>query len=126
MMRKLYEQLTKNELFEKVDFIDGSGIVIHTGVPSQGHTKLVFHIVDRDGTFVLTDNGQTLEHLDTVFELSESDVLKNVKAATDYYGIGVKKMKLELPINSKGGFTEAYLRMFFCVGFLRTMKIFYE
>jgi hypothetical protein len=125
MMEKLYEHLTKNELFEKVDLLDGNEIVIHTGCPCDGQTELVFHVVDKDGTFVLTDNGQTLEHMDTIFELTEPDVVKNVKAATNYYGIGVKKMKLELPMNLKGDFAEAYLKMLFCVGFLRSMKLFY-
>jgi hypothetical protein len=125
MMEKLYERLRKNELFENVDLTEDNEIVIHTGCLHEGQDELVFHVIDKDGDFVLTDNGQTLERLDAIFELTEPDVVKNIKASTDYYGIGMKKMKLVLPMNLVEDFTEAYLRMFFCVGFLRTMKLFY-
>jgi hypothetical protein len=125
MMEKLYAHLMKNDLFEKVYLTNNNEIVIHTSCRQEGQTELVFHIVNTDGVFVLTDNGQTLDYMDTIFELTEPDVVKNVKASTNYYGIEMRKLKLALPINSAEDFTEAYLRMLFCVGFLRTMKIFY-
>jgi len=45
--------------------------------------------VQRNGTKILTDNGRTLAFLDKVFELTEPDVIKNIRGVTELYKVGI-------------------------------------
>lgn len=82
---------------------------------------------------ILTDQGRTLKMLDKVFELSEADVRKNLDAITRE--LGVAKVGDDLvvtipdwqqnPTNANYQIQPAVFRLFSCVVFMDTMRIFY-
>ena len=129
-MKTLYQRLTKSsEPFDKAEltsyeYIDE--IAIPTGCVYGDQTDIILYITQRNGALILTDNGRTRAYMDKVFELQENDVIKNIMAAANYYGISTKDKQLSLTIESMDSeFKENFLRMVYCIGFLDIMKVFY-
>ena len=126
-METLYRRLTKSsEMFGKTELISDSEIAISTGCMYDDQTDIILYITQKNGMFILTDNGRTRAYMNKIFELQENDVIKNIMAAANYYGISTKDKQLSLTIESMDSdFKENFLRMMYCIGFLDTMKVFY-
>jgi hypothetical protein len=102
-------------------------IVIETGGKYEDKSDIILYVIERDGKFILTDKGRTRACMKEVFDLSAMDVVRNILALVNYYGISAANKQLSIEIaQSKDGFTEAFLRMMYCIGFLDDMRIFYE
>jgi len=93
-----------------------------------------FALVCRDGKYFLTDQGNTFEQLDKVFELKEPDVIKNLVAILKHFKVNKINDEFLIEItdwdndtNSEvsKGLAEAKYRLFACISFMERMKIFY-
>ena len=124
-MSESYKCLTETPMFEKVETTEGVYVLIPAGLVYGDQTNIDFELIKRNGTNILTDNGRTLAYLDKIFELTEPDVIKNIRAATEHYGISMKRQRMALEIETIEDFPEGYLKMLFCVDFTESMKIFY-
>ena len=124
-MDSIFKNLTETPMLENVEITDEGDIHIPTGLVYSNQTSLDFDLIQRNEATILTDNGRTLAYLDEIFELTEPDVIKNIRAATEHYKVGMKKQRMALAIESEEAFTEGYLRMLFCANFTDAMKIFY-
>ena len=126
-MKSIYLQLTKaSDLFKKIELTDENEIAITTGCTYNDQTELILYLVQRDDSLILTDNGRTRTFMDKIFELTAPDVIKNILAVSNYYGISTQNKQLSLKIEDmEESFTEGFLKMVFCIGILNTMKVFY-
>ena len=133
-MKSIYARLTSAScLFEKVELTEGNEIAITTGCVYEDQTELVLYLVKRDDALILTDKGRTRAFMDKIFELKEPDVIKNIVAVADYYEISTRNKQLSLVIANmkvsfedwEENFSEGYLKMVLCIGFLGAMKVFY-
>jgi len=126
-MEEIYKLLKEApSLFKSVTMTDENEIAITTGWMCDEQAELVLYVTQTDDNLILTDKGQMRTYMDKVFELSEPDVIKNIIAVTDYYGISTKNKQLSLELcENEEGFTEGFLKMLYCIGFLDAMKIFY-
>jgi len=93
-------------------------------------TDIILYIHKIKDGFFITDGGRTSGYLDEFFELSESDVIKNINAITKYYGVvevreGITRFILTLPIKPDENLEKGFLKMLYCISFLSNMKIFY-
>lgn len=105
---------------------DDAMIVVLTGCKYGDKSDLVLYVIEREGEFVLTDQGRTRAYMNEVFELHEPDVFINILEVANYYGISTKDKQLSIAFEkSKDGFTAAFLKMMYCIGFLNTMRLFY-
>jgi len=126
-MKSIFQQLTTTaDLFENLELTSKNEIAISTGRRYQNHTELILYLTKRDDTLILTDNGRTRSFMDNIFVLTENDVVKNILAVTDYYGISTLNRQLSIEIKDlEKNFSESFLKMVFCIGFLDAMSIFY-
>jgi len=88
-------------------------------------TEIIICISVADDKIVLTDGGYTHDYLDNIFELDEPDVIKNITASTDYFGIKYENGHLSVEVDSFEKISESVLKLFYGIGFLNSMKIFY-
>ena len=103
--------------------------------PDLNNDKYGFALIKRGEDVYLTDQGKTLEQLDRVFELSESDVIKNLVAILSQYGAKKQGNEFIIKLDNWNGNTnenenedlkKATLALFSCVSFMLNMKIFYK
>ena len=105
-----------------------------TNYGDKENTEVEIVLVERDGTALLTDQGKTIMVLDQIFELGEPDVIKNLVAIMKQHN--TKKVGKEIIIELATWFDnpvedenfelrEAIYRLYACVMFMATMKIFY-
>ena len=95
-----------------------------------------FVLINESGKVFLKDQGRTVTMLDKMFELNESDVIKNLIAVLEKYKIVQKKgVELFIEINPWNGniderenetLNKAMFTLYACVSFMDTMHIFYE
>jgi len=93
-------------------------------------------LISREDKIILTDQGRTLKFLDKVFELKEPDVIKNLNAClkqfnvvkdkdTPEFIIEISSWK-ETPEDDKNTeLKEAVFRLYACISFMESMRIFY-
>ena len=127
VMESLYRRLKESPgLFKNIELTENNEIAITTGCLYFDKTDIILYINENDYVFTLTDKGRTRTYMDKIFELKENDVIKNIVSTAKYYGISTKNQKLSLESVSISAFHKDYLRMLYCIGFLDTMRIFYE
>jgi hypothetical protein len=91
----------------------------------EGGMYPVCLVADND-KFYLTDDGATYEELDKIFELSEADVIKNLKAILQQYGCSRQKSNNAFIIECTP--QDVHLKLSYltqCLSFMLNMKIFY-
>lgn len=125
-MKEIYQQLTESSCLKGVITAIKKEVAIPTGCLFSNKTELYLNIYNIDETFSLTDNGQTIDYVENIFDFESEEVIKHFRAITNYYGIKMKNNKLTLSINSEEDFIEGYQKMIFCTDFMDTMKIFYQ
>ena len=121
----LYQYLQDNSCFGKAILDEDSKIIVHTGCMYDDMTEIIICISVADDKIVLTDGGYTHDYLDNIFELDEPDVIKNITASTDYFGIKYENGHLSVEVDSFEKISESVLKLFYGIGFLNSMKIFY-
>jgi len=94
-----------------------------------------FTLIKLNNQYFLSDQGKTYEMLDKIFELKEPDVIKNLDAIAKECEIVVTEdERLVIPLDfwndspndeQKQLLEEAKCKMFTCVAFMDTMRIFY-
>jgi hypothetical protein len=92
-----------------------------------------FALIVSEGKAYITDQGRTIKMLDNTFELKEPDVRKNIDAIARECGVikHQNELRIEIPSWSKNPMTnnteidEVAFRLFICVAFMDTMRIFY-
>jgi hypothetical protein len=94
-----------------------------------------FTLVKFDSQYFLSDQGNTYEMLDKIFELKEPDVKKNLNAiAKECEVVITEDERLVIPLDfwndspndeQRQLLEEAKCKMFTCVAFMDTMRIFY-
>jgi hypothetical protein len=103
-------------------------IEIRTGCVYEDE-DINLYIQKYEEEYLLTDGYGTYRYMDKNFQLSENDVFKNLKAITDYYGVElvIKEKRFILVIHeiTKINIEEKFLRLLYCIGILKDMKIFY-
>jgi hypothetical protein len=122
-MDKVYRLLMESPCFKGVE-ITPNGITIPTGCVYSDQTDLTFSISQRNDKIIISDDGRTRAYMNTIFELTSSDVIKHILAVTGYYGINTKDRELSLEIDAIC-ITEALLKLIYCIGFLDAMKVLY-
>ena len=88
-------------------------------------TEIILYLIQIDDKIVLTDNGNTYAYLDNIFELDEPAIIKDISAVSNYYGVILENRQLIIEVNSIEKISEEFLKMFYCIGFLNDMVIFY-
>ena len=124
-MKNLFQQLTETPMFKKNELSGGTEIFIPTGLVYSDQTSIDFDLIRRNETNILTDNGRTLSYLDKVFELTEPDVIKNIRAVTEHNGINMTKQRMAVEIVTVDDYIEKYPKMIFTANFMDRMKMFY-
>jgi WD40 repeat protein len=98
------------------------------------NTFYEFILVHRDGKYFLSDQCRTYEMLDTVFDLNQPDVMKNLVAILKEFGVrkGGKEFFIELIDWDENTDSEvstalavAKYKLFGCISFMDRMRIFY-
>ena len=93
-----------------------------------------FALIKKDDAYYITDQGKTYIMLDKVFELRELDVQKNLSAIMKKFQVLQFEGELLIKINTWDGessaeenmeIEEAKHKLFECVSFMDTMRIFY-
>ena len=99
-------------------------------------------VVDKIGKYYVTDNGETYKYLDSIFELKEYDVVKNLTAIARIfekdnlsvvkYGHKESENYIRVELKNKESDTEfnseielAKYTLVSCVSFMDNMRIFY-
>jgi hypothetical protein len=139
--QNVQEESTRSFSFEDFEekfeskLTDDKIIEIKTGCVYDDEEKedIILYLLKNEDKFILEDGCKTSYYLDKKFELNEEGVIKNIKAITDYYNIRIipgnpsikNSFFLALPVNPSENFEESFLRMVYCIGFLKNMKIFY-
>ena len=124
-MKDVYKLLTEAAIFDEIEITENNEIALPTGCAWEDEqTEFIQYIVEENKHTFLTDKRQTLDCLDKFFELTDPRVIKRIRAVTDYYGLGMRRQNLVLPIDSIDDFTKGYLKLLFCTSFLNSMEIF--
>jgi type IV secretion system protein VirD4 len=101
----------------------------------KNETGYEFILVKRGEKILLTDQGRTVKMLDEIFELDKPDVIKNLAAILKDHNVRKTGQELVLEIfpwsentNEKENeeLNIALFKMFSCVSFMDSMRIFYE
>jgi len=87
--------------------------------------KIIVDLVENKGGYVLTDLGHAYEHLENIFEMEEPDVVKNITAATRFFGVELKQKMLGVELHSPEEYRQCRIRLERCISFLDAMQIFY-
>jgi len=144
------EETKKEEIKKELaDYYDASGtpdtiseiddtIIKKYPFPTKYHdnekSNYEFILLKRNDKILLSDQGKTFKMLDQIFELTELDVMKNLKKIQDEYKIQGERRELFIEIinwdvnsneNENEELNEAIYRMFSCVSFMDSMRIFY-
>jgi len=93
-----------------------------------------FALIQREDRYYLTDQGNTLNELDNIFELSEPDVIKNLLAISKQFGVNKVEKEFTIDIFPWSGnvderenleLRKSIYELYACVSFMLNMKIFY-
>jgi len=87
---------------------------------------ITFSIKRDEHAVHITDNGSTLRNLDHVYELSEPEVVANIKRVLAYYGMRKQGYELILDVRPFGHCLPQLLHFMGCIRFLYLMIIFYQ
>ena len=121
----IYKILTQKKLFKHLKVAKNKRVIIPTNTFFSDHTERVLNVEKTENGLILTDLGQTIDVLNKSFELTEPDVVKLIKAATNYYGIGMIRKSTALPINSIDEFPEGFIKTIYCTNFTDNMSIYF-
>ena len=124
-IKDIYQRLTTSLFVKTEELAENSEIKISTGCVYSDQTELILYLKKVEGAYFLTDNGRTRTRLEKTFELKSNDVIKSIKDITEYYSISRENKQLSLKIDTLGDYTDGFLRMVYCIGFLDSMEIFY-
>jgi hypothetical protein len=129
------DNISSSSLKEAFEFnlVDNKFVEIKTGCvyDDENKTDIVLYLFNFENKFFLDDGFGTFRYLDKMFELSQNDVRKNIRAITEYFGITIRPGEkpytwaLSLQVEPSENLEEQFLKMFYCIGFLNNMKIFY-
>lgn len=123
-INNIYQDLQDWDVFE-VSLVGNDKIVLNTGCMYDDMTEMVVDIYNSKDKIVVTDGGHTHDYLNNTFELDEPDVIKNISAITEYFGITYENKIFSIEADDTSKVPEIMLKLFYCIGFLNTMKIFY-
>jgi len=131
-------QEINNEVQKLIDNFDFMKVKIKSfNIPKKYHStndNYQFALVKEDDKYYITDSGKTYEMLDKVFELNEPDVIKNLTAIMNECGVQQEGREYIIELSNYNVLTEetkekteeeAKYRLFTCVSFMDTMRIFY-
>ncbi|MCL2050147.1 MAG: hypothetical protein FWG91_00240 [Lachnospiraceae bacterium] len=114
--------------------VDPDSIITEFEYPNLNGDEYSFVLFKEGENIFLSDRGKTLKQLDKIFELSEPDVIKNLKAILQQYGaikqenailIGIDNWTGNIKEEENEDLRKAKLALFSCVSFMLNMKIFY-
>jgi hypothetical protein len=103
-------------------------------IKKDNKTDYEFVLIKGINRYYLSDQGRTYEMLDSVFELKEPEVQRNLEAILRECNVSLINGKLVIFLESLDGLTkeeqkqlldEARCRLFACVSFMDKMRIFY-
>jgi len=115
------------EFFRKrikvLDAGDGKYAINFPMYKIEGGMYEVF-LIQRGSSFVLSDEGATMNELDKIFELAEPDVIKNIVAILRQYGCTKFGNSIQIECTPKDvNYKLSFLIQ--AISFMLNMKIFY-
>lgn len=126
-MENVFKFLTEDtSLFHTVASDESGEIIVTLGSTYGDGTLIELRVTENEEAYIISDKGFTRQYMDKIFELSEPDVIKNIVAATEYYGVSTKDKQLSVEVGKTEDERNAgFIRMQHCISFLDNMRIFY-